>query len=40
MFTNFSSFRKSCILWENVEYYCTAGQAKDDTTHAHCMLYK
>ena len=23
-------FRKSCILWDNVEKYCTAGQAKDD----------
>jgi len=29
------SFRKSCRLWENVENYCTAGQAThDNTTHA------
>ena len=27
---NFSS-RKSCRLWDNVEKYCTAGQATDDS---------
>jgi len=33
------SFRKSCRVWDNVEKYCTAGQAKDDNlTHAHCIL--
>jgi len=32
-------FRKSCCLWENVEKYCRAWQAKDDNmAHAHCML--
>jgi len=32
-------FRKSCRLWDNVEKYCTAGQATDDNmAHAHCML--
>jgi len=25
-----SLFRKSCLLWNNVESYCTAGQATDD----------
>ena len=26
-------------LWENMEKYCTAGQATDDKmAHAHCML--
>ena len=34
-----TSFRKSYRLWDNVEKYCTAGQAADDNTaHAHCML--
>jgi len=32
-------FRKSCSLWDNVENYCTAGQATDDNmAGAHCML--
>jgi hypothetical protein len=32
-------FWKSCRLWDNVEKFCTAGQATDDNTaHAHCML--
>jgi len=32
-------FRKSCRLWDNVEKYCTAGQATDDNMeHAHCKL--
>jgi len=32
-------FRKSCRLWENVEKYCTAGQAADDNmAHAYGML--
>ena len=32
-------FRKSCRLWDNVEKYCTAGQATDDNiAHALCML--
>jgi len=31
--------QKSCLLWDNVEIYCRAGQTKDDNmTHAHCML--
>jgi len=31
--------RKSCLLWDNVETCCTAGQATDDNmAHAHCML--
>jgi len=39
MFNNFF-FRKSCRLWDNVEKYCTAGQATHDSTaHAHYMLY-
>jgi hypothetical protein len=38
MFKNFF-FRKSCRLWDNIEKYCIAGQAKDDNmAHAHCML--
>ena len=28
MFNNF--FSKSCRLWDNMEEYCTAGQATDD----------
>jgi len=37
-FVNF--FRKSCRLWDNVEGYCTTGQATDDNSmaHAHCIL--
>ena len=32
-------FRKSCRLWDNVEKYCRAGQATDDSmAHVHCML--
>jgi len=32
-------FRKSCLLGDNVEKYCTAGQATNDNmAHAHCML--
>jgi len=31
--------RKSCLLWDNVEKYCRAGQATDDSmAHAHCKL--
>jgi hypothetical protein len=31
-------FFKSCRLWDNVEKYCTAGQATDgNMAHAHCM---
>ena len=28
MFNNFFFFRKSCLLWDNLKKYCTAGQAK------------
>ena len=33
-------FRKSCLLWDNVEKYCRrAGQTTDDNTaQEHCML--
>jgi hypothetical protein len=32
-------FRRSCILWHNVENVCRAGLATDDNmAHAHCML--
>ena len=32
--------RKSCRLWENVEKYCRAQQATDDSmVHAHCAGY-
>jgi len=38
MFNNFF-FRKSCLLWYNVEKYCRAGQATDDNmANAHFML--
>jgi len=31
--------RKSCRLSDNVEKFCTAGQATDgNMAHAHCML--
>ena len=30
-------FRKSCRLWDNVEKYCTAGQATDDNS-AHALF--
>jgi len=34
---NFFLF-KSCCLWDNVEKYCRATQATEDTMgHAHCM---
>ena len=37
MSNNFS--RKSCRLCDDVEKYCTAGQAADEImAHAHCML--
>jgi len=33
------NFRKSFIVYENVEKYCRAGQTTDDNmVHAHCML--
>jgi hypothetical protein len=32
-------FQNSFVLWDNVEKYCTAGQATDDNmAHAHCIL--
>jgi hypothetical protein len=32
-------YRKSCRLWDNVEKYCRAEQATDDSmAHVHCML--
>jgi len=32
-------FLKSCLLRDNVENYCTAGQATDDNmAQVHCML--
>jgi len=32
-------FRKSYLLWDNVEKCCGAGQTTDDNmAHAHCML--
>jgi len=38
MFRNF--FQKSWSLWDNVERYCTAGQATDynNMAHTHCIL--
>jgi hypothetical protein len=39
IFNNFFFFRKSCILWDNVEKYCRSWQATDDNmTHAHFKL--
>jgi hypothetical protein len=39
VFNNFLFFSKSCLLWDNVENYCRAGQTTDDNmAHAHCML--
>jgi len=35
LFSISSFFRKSCRLWDNVEKYCTAGQATDDNC---CVL--
>jgi len=35
----FLFFQKMCYFWDNVEKYCTAGQAGDcNIAHAHCML--
>ena len=32
-------FFKNCAVYDNVEKYCTAGQATDgNMTNAHCML--
>jgi len=34
-----TSFRKSCRLWDNVEKYFRAGQARyDNMAHLHCRL--
>jgi hypothetical protein len=30
MFSNFFSFQKSCLLWDNMEKLCTVRQATDD----------
>ena len=39
LFSNFFFLRKSCRLWDNVEKYCRAGQARDgNMAHAYCML--
>jgi hypothetical protein len=39
MFKNFSFFRKSCCLGDNVEKYGSAGQATDENmAHALCTL--
>jgi len=36
----FFFLRKSCHLWDNVEKYCSVGQATDaNMAHANCMLY-
>ena len=38
VFNNFF-FRESCRLWDNVEKYCRAGRATDDSmAHTHCMM--
>ena len=35
----FFFFRKSCLLWNDVEKFCRAWQAADDNmAHVHCML--
>ena len=35
----YNVFRKSCLLLDNVEEHCRAGQATDENmTHMHCML--
>ena len=40
MFNKFPPPRKSCHLWGDVEKYCTAGQATDDSiVDEHCILY-
>jgi hypothetical protein len=32
-------FRKSCLLWDNVEKFCRAGDATDDSmAHVHFIL--
>jgi len=32
-------FPKLCLLWDNVEKYCRAGQARvDNMAHARCIL--
>jgi hypothetical protein len=37
--SNFFSILKSCLLWNNVEKFCTSGQATDDNMgHAHCIF--
>ena len=33
VFSYFFFFRKSCRLWDNVEKFCTAGQATNDIMH-------
>jgi len=39
MFSNFF-FRKSCLLWNNVEIFCGVRQATyDSLAHSHCILY-
>ena len=39
VFSNFFFLRKSCLLWDNVGKYCSAGQVTDDNmASAHCML--
>jgi len=39
IFCSVLGFRKSCRLWDNVEEYGRAGQAKDDNrVHEHCTL--
>ena len=39
VFNNFFFPRKSCRLWDNVEKFCTAGQATDESmAHAYDML--
>jgi len=37
VFNNIFFLRKSCLLWDNVEKYCKAGQ--DNIAHARCRLY-
>jgi len=38
VFNNFY-FRKSCLVWNNVEKFRRAGHATDDNmAHGHCML--
>ena len=41
IFCSITYFRKSCLLWANVDKYFRAGQAAEDCmAHAHCMLDK